>query len=142
MKSRSLVIYLFLIALVGANIMTGTYAFAQSKAFVRVPFAFTANHQNFPAGYYKLELLSDRVLSFTDNDTGKHHAILMVRPDPVPYIETRGVMRFLRTENRHYLTEIRFAGSSTHSAPILRGSLERELAHLQNVRTPVEIAMR
>lgn len=150
MTRRLSIIRLVLLAVAAASLLAGTAAFAQTKALVRVPFAFTANHQTFPAGEYKLELLSDRVLSFTNNNTGKHCALIMVRPEPVPYIESRGAIRFLRSEDRsgdrskdrHYLAEIRFAGSSTHSMPITRHSLERELAQLHQASTPIEIAMR
>ena len=142
MTSRFSIRHMILIALAVSTLVAGAFSSAQTKAMVRVPFTFRANHQTFPAGYYKLELLSDRLLSFTDNNSGTHHGVIMVRPEPVPYIETRGVMRFLRSGDRHYLTEIQFAGSSTHSAPVLQPSLARELANNRHAATPVEIAMR
>lgn len=81
-----------------------------------------------PPGHYTLELLSDRFLCFTASRTGKRLAVIMVQPDPVPYIETFGAVRFIVSGYRHYLTEIRFANSGIHSLPVLPHSLERELA--------------
>ena len=141
---------LVLLAGAAAFLLAGTYASAQRQAMVRVPFAFIANHQVFPPGYYKLDQLSEFILRFTDNNSGKHHGLLMVRPETVPHIESRGVMRFLlsedrsgdRSKDRYYLTEIRFAGSSTHSVPVLQRSLARELAKQDQANPPIEIAMR
>jgi len=130
------------LAVAAASLLAGTYMSAQTKAIVRVPFTFTANHQTFPPGEYKLELLSDRFLCFTNNGTGKHQGVIMVQPNPVAFIESRGSLRFVVSDYRHYLMEVRFAGSSMHSAPVIQSSLSRELAKQNNAGTPVEIAMR
>lgn len=128
--------------LTAVALLAGNYASAQNKAIVRIPFAFTANHQTLPPGNYTLELLSDRFLCFTDTNTGKHRAVIMVQPNPVDYIETRGSLHFVYSDYRHYLTEVRFANSSMHSAPVLKHSLARELASNNQDSTLVEIAMR
>ena len=149
MPRRLPIVHLFPAVVFALTLLAGAAASAQTKAFARVPFAFTANHQQFPAGYYKLQLLSDRYLSFSDSKTGKHRGVIMVQPEPVPYLETRGVIRFLMSpaedknpdHDRYYLTEIWFAGTSMHSATLLQRSLSRELAELQKTGTPLEIAM-
>lgn len=130
------------ITLAAIPLLASPIASAQTKAMVRIPFAFTANHQNLPPGYYKLELLSDRFLCFTDNLTGKHQGVIMVQPNSAGYIESRGSLRFLVSDYRHYLMEIRFAGSSIHSAPVLKYSLARELAQQHKAGATIEIAMR
>jgi hypothetical protein len=142
MKDRCPISHLLWIALICALLLTDVHASAQSKATVKIPFAFTANHLAMPPGHYTLELLSDRFLCFTASRTGKRLAVIMVRPDPVPYIETRGAVRFIVSGYRHYLTEIRFANSSIHSLPVLPHSLERELATNPPPASTVEIAMR
>jgi len=134
--------HLLLIALTAGLLLAGANAAAQSKATVYIPFAFTANHQTMPAGHYLLELLSDRFLCFSDSRTGKHQAVIMVQPESGDYIETRGRLRFLSRGDRHYLTEIRFAGSSMHSLPVVRREQARELATNQQTASSVEIAMK
>ena len=142
MRRRSSISHLLWIALVSALVLTGIHAPAQSKATVKIPFAFTANHLTLPPGHYTLELLSDRFLCFTDSRTGKRQAVVMVQPEPVQYIETRGGLRFVVSGYSHYLTEVRFANSSIHSLPVLQQSLERELAKNPQRDSSIEIAMK
>ena len=142
MKNRlSNFLRLLSITLVVGLLFTATNAVAQSKASVVIPFAFTANHQVIPAAYYKVELLSDRFLCFTNIKTGKHQTVLLVNPEPEAYIDTRSALQFRVSGDRYYLTEVRFAGSSMHSTPVIPASLERELAKLPSTR-PIEIAMK
>jgi len=50
--------------LIGLTVgMVSVSASAQATGSIYIPFAFTANHQNVPAGFYKVDLLSDRYLS-------------------------------------------------------------------------------
>ena len=142
MKVRAAITHSLRTALISVLILNSIHAFAQSKAVVKIPFAFTANHQTLPPGNYTLDLLSDRFLCFTDTRTGKSQAVIMVQPNPVPYIESRGTVSFQLNGYRHYLTEIRFANSSTHSLPILQRSFERELAKDSPAPSIIEIAMR
>ena len=143
MKRRSFSIsHLLLIALTAGLLLAGAHASAQSKATVYIPFAFAANHQTMPAGHYSLELLSDRFLCFSDSRTGKHQAVIMVQPESGQYIETRGRLRFLVRDRRYYLMEIRFAGSSMHSRPVVTRSLARELAKNPQPDSSIEIAIK
>jgi hypothetical protein len=142
MTRRSLSIsHLLLIALTAGLLLAGAHAFAQSKATLYIRWSFTANHQTLPAGHYSLELLSDRFLCFTDSRTGQHQAVIMVRPESGNYIETRGRLRFVSRADRHYLMDVRFAGSSMHSVPVISRSLQRELAKNPQPNTSTEIAM-
>jgi hypothetical protein len=134
--------HLLVIALTAGLLLAGVRASAQRKATVYIPFAFTANHQTMPAGYYSLELLSDRFLCFSDSRNGKHQAVIMVQPESGDYIETRGRLRFVMREDRHYLTEVRFAGSSMHSRPVVSPSLARELAKSAQPDSSFEIAIK
>lgn len=143
MRRHSLSIsHLLLLAVTAGLLLGGPRAFAQTAVTAHIPFAFTANHQTMPAGSYKLELLSDRFLCFTDNRTGRHQAVIMVQPVSGDYIESRGRLRFLARANRHYLMEIHFSGSSMHSMPVLSRSFERELAGNKAPDLNVEIAMK
>ena len=130
-----------LLVAVATGLLTGACAFSQQKATVYVPFAFTANHQTMSAGHYRLELLSNRFLIFSDSGSGEHRAVILVNPDSTTYIETRGRMRFVVDRSRYFLTEIYFAGSSMHSHALVQPSLARELK-AQNTTSTVEIAMK
>ena len=134
--------HMLLIALTAGLLFAGTAASAQSIATVYIPFAFTANHQTMPAGQYRLELLSDRFLCFTNSQTGKHQGVIMVQPESAQYIESRGRLRFLVRDDRHYLTEVSFAGSSMHSRPVVKRSFAREVAKNSQLDSPIEISMK
>ena len=139
--------YLLLIAFAAGLMLSSACAFAQSKATVYVPFAFTANHQQLPAGHYQLNLLSDRFLCFSNSKTGEHQAVILVNPEAASYIETRGRLKFIqdntdRGKQRHYLVDVQFAGSSMHSTTVIRPSLARELAASVTPVSTVEIAMK
>jgi hypothetical protein len=135
-------LHLLLIVLTAGAILAGVQASAQSKATLYIPFAFTTNHQTMPAGHYSLELLSDRFLCFTDSRTGKHQGVIMVQPEAGNYIETRGRLRFIVRGDRHYLTEVRFAGSSMLSGTVLTRSFARELAANPQTDSTIELAMK
>lgn len=134
--------HVLVMAAVACILLGTTAASAQSKASIYIPFAFTANHQTFAAGHYTLELLSDRFLCFTNTNTGRHQAVIMVQPEQADYIETRGRLRFLVHRDHRHLMEVRFAGSSLHSAPVVQRSLARELATTQELHPTVDIAMK
>lgn len=136
---------LLLIAVTVGLMLASAQGYAQSKAKVYIPFAFTASDVTMPAGHYTVERMSYRLLCFRNSKTGEHHAFIMVHPDKGNYIETRGRLRFLVAGDRgdrHYLTDISFAGSSMHSKPVMTPSLERELAKNAQAEPPIEIAMK
>lgn len=122
---------------------TATYATAQTSAPVQIPFAFTANHQLVPMGYYKIQQLSDRFLAFIDANTGRTQSIVMVRPESGSAIETRGRLVFQSSGNRYYLRQVKMAGTSVRSELIMQYSFEQDTAKNQTpVLSTVEIAMK
>lgn len=125
-------------------LLTATHSTAQAGANVRIPFAFTANHQLVPAGSYKVELLSDRFLAFIGAKTGKTQTIVMVRPESGPAIETRSRLVFMSSGgNRYYLREVKVAGTSVHSELIMQYRFEADIAKNQlPAGSTVEIAMK
>jgi hypothetical protein len=52
---------------------------AQATGTIYTPFAFTANHQLVPSGFYNVDLLSDCYLALIDSKTGKTQTVLLVR---------------------------------------------------------------
>ncbi len=45
-------------------------------------------------------------------------------------------------DDRHYLTEVSFAGSSMHSRPVVKRSFAREVAKNSQLDSPIEISMK
>jgi hypothetical protein len=95
-----------------------------------------------PAGYYQVQLLSDRFLSLRNIKTNKTQ-VLMVRPEAGSVIETRGRLVFQRDGNRNYLTQIWVAGTSLHSEMAVQHKPEPELAKgPAPARSTIELALK
>jgi hypothetical protein len=106
----------------------GAEASAQASQSVTIPFAFSANHHSVPAGSYKVQLLSDRFLSFHNIKTDNTQ-IMLVRPEEGRVIETQGRLIFRRDGGRNYLTQVWFAGTNVHSELVVRFKRERAFAN-------------
>lgn len=120
----------------------GANASAQNSAHVNVPFAFVANHQVVPAGYYEV-ISSDSTLTLINAKSGKAEVMLLVRHEDGAGIETRGRMRFNVSGSRHFLTEVDFAGSSTHSRLLAQPKQERQVAsNMDSTGATIELAMK
>ncbi|MDR3752043.1 MAG: hypothetical protein P4K94_11210 [Terracidiphilus sp.] len=142
-RRLSFLAHILLTVVMFGLLATATQAAAQTSAHVRVPFAFTANHQLVPAGYYKVELLSDRFVAFIDVKTGMTQSILMVRPESEPAIETRSRLVFMTTGNRYYLREVKVAGTSVHSELTMQYRFAEDVAKIQlPAASTIEIAMK
>jgi len=119
---------LLLIGLTVSTIFPATNASAQATGTIYIPFAFTANHQLVPSGFYKVDLLSDRYLALIDDKTGTTRTILMVRPEQGPSISARTGFVFHGSGQRYFLKEVKIAGSSMRSELAVQPSPERTLA--------------
>ena len=106
---------LLLIALAVSTIFPATNASAQATGPIYIPFAFTANHQLVPSGFYKVDLLSDRYLALIDSKTGTTRTILMVRPEQGTNVSARTGFVFHGSGARYFLKEVKIAGSSMRS---------------------------
>ena len=105
--------------------IASTAASAQAAGTIYIPFAFTANHQHVPAGFYKVDLLSDRFLALTDSKTGTTRTVLMVRPVQGPNVSVRSGLVFHFSGVRYYLKEVKIAGSSMRSELAVQPQPER-----------------
>ena len=106
---------LLLMVLAVSLICPATNASAQATGTIYIPFAFTANHQQVPAGSYKVDLLSDRYLALIDSKTGTTRTVLLVRPELGPNVSARSGFVFQFSGVRYYLKEVKIAGSSMRS---------------------------
>lgn len=123
-----------------AMAMTSATAVAQDVQKIYIPFAFTANHQLVPAGFYKVDLMSDRFLALVNEKTGKTEKVLMVRPEIASVPSARSGFVFYVSGKRYYLKEVKIAGSSMRSELAIQPTIERKIAKNEKPAT-VEIAM-
>lgn len=120
----------------------GVSASAQTIASITIPFAFSVDNQNVPAGSYSVEMLSDSFLSLRDKATNQTK-IFLVRPELGQAIETRGRMVFQQAGSRKYLAQVWIPGTSLHSEIAVRHM--RELESAKSKVTPsstVELALK
>jgi hypothetical protein len=116
-------------------------ASAQNSAHVNVPFGFEANHTYVPAGFYQV-LSSDSTLILINENSRKAEAMLLVRHENGDAIETQGRLSFQLSGGRHILTEVQFAGSSTHSKLLAQPKREHQVASNDSTDATVELAMK
>ena len=109
--------------------MGSTTASAQATGTIYIPFAFTANHQLVPSGFYKIDLLSNRYLALIDSKTGATQTVLLVRPEQGTKMSARTGFVFYFSGQRYYLKEVKVAGSSVHSRLAVQPKLEPTLAN-------------
>jgi hypothetical protein len=128
-RSSAILAKLLLSLPVAAGLLcTAPVASAQNSESVNIPFAFSANNHHVAAGYYQVQVVSDRFLSLRNVKTSRSE-FMMVRPEAGPAIETQGRLVFHRVGGRAYLTQVWMAGTSVHSEVVGHPKPASELAH-------------
>jgi hypothetical protein len=79
-RSQILTNLLLILPLATGLLCAASNASAQTSATFTVPFAFSANNWDMPAGSYNVQRLTYRIVSLRNLKTGRNH-LLMVRPD-------------------------------------------------------------
>jgi hypothetical protein len=132
-----------LILIAFAISLASTIASAQATGTIYIPFAFTANHQRVPSGFYKVDLLSDRYMALIDSKTGTTRTVLLVRPEQGTKISRRTGFVFYFSGQRYYLKEMKVAGSSVHSELAVQPKVEPTIANgAAQESSTIEIAER
>jgi hypothetical protein len=126
-RSQILSNVLLSLPLAAGLLCTAPPASAQTSASFTVPFAFSANGRNLPAGSYDIQRKSSCILSLSNVKTGRSQ-FLMVRSESGPAIETRGRLVFQRYGTHAYLRQVWSSGTSMHSELVVRPNLEESLA--------------
>lgn len=134
---------LLLIAVVAGFVGLATAASAQNRAHVKIPFAFTANHQQVPAGDYKVQLLSERQLALVNPATGAYVTTFMVRTTSAYQPILQSCLVFHAIGQRYWLTQVRFADSGMQSDLAAQPQPERQVAR-DSLAAPstIELAMK
>ena len=73
---------LLVIGVIAGLLCAAVNASARKSAIVKIPFVFSANHELVPSGRYKVQLVSDHMLSLVDIRTGVQLNSLLVHPEP------------------------------------------------------------
>ena len=78
MKHHSVILARLLLGLAVAGGLHYAAASASAqRTSVTVPFAFTANHESMPAGFYEVQMLSDRFMALRNSVTRETQVFLV-----------------------------------------------------------------
>jgi hypothetical protein len=100
----------------------------QGSITARVPFAFSANNQQFAAGQYEIRPLNSFLL-LVSNTTTHQSQFLMVNPSGMRDIQANGRLLFHRYNgNEHYLYQVWMPGRSVSQLSQTRRERQAMLA--------------
>ncbi len=102
-------------------------ASAQTAERATVPFAFSADHQQFPAGTYEVRRCADGVMSVSNLETGKTE-LLMVRLEAARAVETHGRLVFHHDEAGNTLMQVWIAGTTIDSELMVQPKIQQAVA--------------
>ena len=109
------------------GMMNARTGYAQNTSQVTVPFAFSANHQVFPAGHYRVSRESDSYLIVRSTDTGVG-AGLMVRTMRTLEPTSKNSLVFLHDASGYHLLTVRFGQGGLQTDLSVQPKSEREIA--------------
>jgi hypothetical protein len=115
------------VAVVLGLLANAPVASAQIASQVTIPFAFSANHQAFPPGHYRVVRESDNYLTLVSTETGIT-AGLMVRTSRTFESVGKNNLVFLRNDRGYRLMTVRFTQGGVQSELTLQPRPEREIA--------------
>ena len=116
-------------------------ASAQAIETATIPFSFTADHQQFPAGTYQVTRLRDGVMSLCNLDTAKTQ-LLMVRLEGGRVVETRGRLIFHHDETGNSLMQVWVAGTTIHSELMVQPRITPASAKSTSAGSSIEVALK
>jgi len=121
---RSIIVgSLFAILIMGGTFAARLHAQDGPGIIFTVPFAFSADGKNIPAGTYELNLVSNKfMMSIRNLETGELQ-VFSVYPDQEQRIESHGRLVFHGCGDRKDLAEFHIPGTSIYSKTI---TLRRE----------------
>jgi hypothetical protein len=119
--------------------LSGPAAAQDQSVTVNIPFDFSANDQNVPAGTYRISLQAPRYLLFVDTQSTKTQYLMLVQPTWEQNSKDRGHLIFRRYGDSNYLYQVWMPGQGegrqfVHSRTeqeTLRGLKSSSLAYVQ-----------
>jgi hypothetical protein len=101
-------------------------ALPKPSVVARIPFPFTVEHRQFPAGEYVIQINEGGWLAVRSAD-GKQSTVALTMPAHGKALDSRGVVVFRQYGDRYFLSQVRVAGSET-GRETLQAQDEVELA--------------
>jgi hypothetical protein len=132
---------LFSLSVAAGLLCAAPGASAQTAQTAVIPFAFSANGQQLPAGTYEVRLLSKCILSLYSANTNTTQ-LLMVHTGGGGVIETQGRLVFHRDGTNRDLMQIRVPGTSFYSELEVQPRFQRASAKNTPADSSFEIAMK
>jgi hypothetical protein len=126
-KLKARVAFFAVAMAVTLGMMNARIGYAQNASQVTVPFAFSANHQVFPAGHYRVSRESDSYLIVRSTDTGVG-AGLMVRTMRTLEPTGKNSLVFYHDASGYRLLTVRFAQGGLQTDLSVQPKSEREIA--------------
>ena len=122
-------------------------AAAQAQSItVNIPFNFSANDQNVPAGIYRISLEAPRFLSLVDTQSTRKQYLMLVQPTGEQNSQVGGPLIFRRYGDSNYLYQVWMPGQgegrqfvrSRAEQDRLRGLKAPSLAQVQLPTEPAQ----
>lgn len=126
--------------------LCGPVAAQDKSVTVKIPFDFSVNDQNVPAGKYRISLQAPRYLLFVDTQSTKKQYLMLVQPTWEQNSNDRGHLIFRRYgDSNYYLYQVWMPGRgegrqlvrSRSEQKTLRGRKSSSLAQVQLPSGPV-----
>lgn len=131
---------LFSLPLTAGLLGSAIPASAQTSLKVDIPFAFSANNQQLPAGSYWVQRQSDYFLSIRNVKTAST-VVVMIYPEKGSPLESHSRLIFVREGNRNYLTQVWTPDTNRYSKLTSRPRHDQELrAQVHPAPSTVEVA--
>jgi hypothetical protein len=126
--------------------LSGPAAAQVQSVTVNIPFDFSANDQNVPAGTYRISLQAPRHLSFVDTQSTKTQYLMLVQPTWEQNSKDRGRLIFRRYGDSNYLYQVWMPGQgagrqfvrSRTEQETMRGLKSSSLAYVQLPTGPAQ----
>ena len=116
----------------GAALSGAVAAHAQSVT-VSIPFNFSANDQNVPAGTYRVSLQAPRYLSFIDTQSARKQYLMLVQPTGEQNSQDGGRLTFRRYGGSNYLYQVWMPGQG-EGRQFIRSRTEQDT--LRELKSP------
>ena len=126
--------------------LSGPAAAQVQSVTVNIPFDFSADDQNVPAGKYRISLQAPRYLSFIDTQSTKKQYLMLVQPNWEQNSQDGGRLLFRRYGESNYLYQVWMPGQG-EGRQFVRSRAEQEtlrrlksssLAHVQLPTGPAQ----
>ncbi len=126
--------------------LTGPAAAQAQSVTVTIPFDFSVNDQNVPAGKYRISLQAPRYLSFVDTQSTKKQYLMLVQPTWNQNSKDWGRLIFRQYGDSKYLYQVWMPGQgegrqfvrSRTEQETLRARKSSSLAHVQLPTGPAQ----